>query len=191
MAPLPPNTTARVFFDYVTANTAGVEHTVAWRMPEAVTEPEDVQAAFADFLTALGAATLRVGWRVLRARYQEPLSDFSFPVPLITALETFVGTSAVSFPTNREAEEWTWQGRSPSTGRRVDFSLYGITSAPPTNFRYPAGGASPAWVAATVNALQSFDLNGVPGVIDGSVATWYRYVNFNANSYWERRLRTS
>lgn len=191
MAPLPPNTTGRIFFDYATAATAGVEHTVAWRVPLGEFSSTVVQDNFLAFLQAVGAGNLRVGWRVLRARYQEAGSDFSTPLGLTPGLAAFVGTSAVSFPANREAEEWTWQGRSPGTGRRVDFSLYGITTNPPANFRYPAGAGSPAWVGATVTALNNSSALGRPTTIDGSFPIWYQYVNFNANSYWERRLRTS
>lgn len=191
MAPLPANNTGRIFYDYVTANTAGVEHTVAWRVPLGDFSSTVAQDEFLAFLQAVGAGTFRVGWRLIRARYQAAGAAFSTPLALNAGLTAFVGTNSVSYPAQREAEEWTWQGRSNTSGRRVDFSLYGLAVNPPSNFRYPAGGASPAFVALSVNRLNTQEALGRAVAIDGSSPTWYPYVNFNANSYWERRLRTS
>lgn len=190
MAPLPANNTARIFFDYITGNqSTSKEHTVAWRSAGPGTTHEDVQSAFHGFLQTLGANTFVAGWRVLRVRVQEQGADFSVPVPVIADLGTFVGTAAGNYAQNREAEEWVWSGRSATTGRRVDFSLYGIFTALPTNFRYPAGGSSPGWVAASIAYLNGQAPPVGPLVIDFSRPTWYSYVNVQYNSYWEEQIR--
>lgn len=190
MAPLPANNTARIFFDYITGNqTTSKEHTVAWRSTGPGTTHEDVQSAFLGFLQTVGVNTFVAGWRVLRVRVQEQGADFSVPVPVIPDLGTFVGTAAGSYAQNREAEEWVWSGRSSTSGRRVDFSLYGIFTAFPANFRYPAGGSSPGWVADSIAYLNSLEPPVGPLVIDFTRPTWYQYVNVQYNSYWEEQIR--
>jgi len=190
MAPLPQNFTARIFFDYITGNAAtSKEHTVAWRYSTSVLPALDMQAAFLGFLTALAPSNLIAGWRVLRVRTQAAGALFSFPQTVSVALAAFVGTSNASYPQNREAEEWSWQGRSGSSGRRVDFSLYGLGATPPVNFRYPTGAPSPAWVLSTVNWLNAPLGPDRPVTIDFSTPVWYSYVNEQANSYWEEQIR--
>lgn len=190
MAPLPQNNTARVFFDYITGNQpSSTEHTVAWRSTGPGTTNADVQNTFLGFLQALGAGTLMAGWRVLRVRVQEQGQNFSLPVPVVAGLAAFVGTNASTYPQNREAEEWVWSGRSATSGRRVDFSLYGLAPLVPANFRFPVGGSSPAWVAGTVNYLNGTSAPVGPLVIDFTEPTWYQYVNVQYNSYWEERIR--
>jgi len=190
VAPLPANNTARIFFDYITGNQAtSKEHTVAWRSTGPGTTHEDVQARFLEFLQVLSPGTFVQGWRVLRVRVQEQGADFSVPVPMIAGLAAFVGTFTGAYPQNREAEEWVWSGRSSTTGRRVDFSLYGIGTAFPVNFRYPAGGSSPNWVGPSIAFLNSADPPVGPLVIDFSKPTWYSYVNVQYNSYWEEQVR--
>lgn len=190
MAPLPPNSTARVFFDYVTGNAVtSVEHTVGFRVASSLSD-DGKQLAVSTFLNSIGAGTLVIGWRIIRARVQAAGSNFSQPIPLIAGLASLVGTfNSSAFGADREAIEWTWQGRSYSTGRRVDISLYGLAQALPVNFRLPVGGSSPAWVGNTVTQLNGAATEIL--AIDGAEATWYNYVNANYNSYWERRLRSN
>lgn len=190
MAPLPANSTGRIFFDYVTGvQTTSKEHTVMWRFDPANQTQLQAQGAFLQFLTLMTAGNFRQGWKVIRVRVAQPYSDFSFPVAVDGSLAGFVGTNVSAYPQNREAEEWTWQGRSPTTGKRVDFSVYGISSAAPANFRYPVGAGSPAWVGQTVDLLNSFASTSAPLVIDGTRPIWYQYVNEQANSYWEGQIR--
>lgn len=191
MAPLPQNNTHRMFFDYVTGNTTiATEHTMAVRYNPALRDVSDVQVDFLNFLQAITNGNLFQGWRVLRCRVQAAGSDFSLPVTVVATLASFVGTGAATPAGTDEAKEWTWQGRSNTTGRRVDISMYGISAAFPANFRFPAGGSSPAFVANTVNVLNAKAILGSFLTIDGSPPTYYSYVNGNFNSYWERRLRS-
>lgn len=189
MAPLPQNSTARVFFDYITGNAAtSVEHTMGFRVASSMDDNQK-QLAVSTFLNAIGATLLVVGWRIVRCRVQAAGSNFSLPVPLIAGLASLAGENLDAFSPEREAVEWTWQGRSTSTGRRVDVSIYGIAAAVPPNFRIPAGVGSPNWVNNTIAQLNGAATEIL--VIDGTEAIWYNYVNANYNSYWERRLRSN
>lgn len=192
MAALPENNTARIWFDYITGNLAtSQEHTLLIRGfgPEVTTG--DVQDYLFLFLSALGAANLRQGWRVQGVRLSQAGTNFSIPVPLVPDLASFVGTNTGSLAASEEAREWAWEGRSNTTGRRVSYSIFGIVGATPTNFRLVAGGASPTWVAASIAALGNASVPSTIGTtIDGSKPVWYSYVNVNYNSYWERRIRS-
>lgn len=189
VAPLPQNTTNRVFFDYVTGSQAtSQEHTVAIRAFGPGTTTDDVQNRFRTFLAAIGATNFPGGWKVVRVRYQTAGTTFSVPLALTSTLATFVGTGGNLDPF-QEARELTWQGRSFTTGRRLDFSIYGILLTTPNNFRLVPGAGAPSWVASSVGALAG-NPEGIWTTIDNSQPTWYNYVNVNYNSYWEARIRS-
>lgn len=189
MAPLPPNSTARLFVDYVTGNTLGVEHTFQVRYLGGDRSAADAQARVLSFLGGVGAGNLVVGWRVLRVRTALAGEDFTGVQTPIAGLAAFIGTNGSGYLRDRQTEEWTWQGRGVASPRRVDISLYGLRADVPQTLRHPVGGSSPAWVGASCAALQAA---GSPLVaIDGAEIIWYSYVNQNRNSYWERRIRVS
>lgn len=187
MAPLPQNATARYFFDYVTGNAATSQnHTVQVRCSNETT-PEDAQEAFWSLLTAMGSARFGSGWRVIRVRYQAAGTDFSIPVTLGATLASFVGTGGNVSPPS-EAIELTFQGRSFTSGRRGDLSLYGTVGySLTTNYRLTPGEAS--WVGDAVAVLNSVETI-VWRAVDGTRLTFYPYANWNYNSYWERKLRS-
>jgi len=187
VAPLPANATARFFFDYVTGNAAtSQEHTVQVRCSNE-TSPEDAQTAFLALLNAMGTARFGNGWRVLRVRYQPAGTDFSIPVYMSPTLAAFVGTGGAVTPPN-EALELTFQGRSFTSGRRGDLSLYGTAGYNlSTNYRLTPGEAP--WVQTAVDVLNSVETI-VWRAIDGTRLTFYPYANWNFNSYWERKLRS-
>lgn len=192
MAALPQNNTDRVFIDYITGNSStSREHTLAIRKNGATTA-EDTQVRFLALLNAFGAASFRVGWRVLRVRLQLLGTDFSIPQLVDTGLAAFVGTFNTGYTPRVEAVEETFQGRSGTSGRRVDISLYRAATDAADNFRTPGGATGlPAVVRAVVSSLQlSSSTVGCFLTIDGNVPTWYDYMNSNYNSYWEARSRT-
>lgn len=195
MAPLPQNNTARILFDYVTGNSStSVEHTVAVRYDPLTTPAGNMQGHFYSVLNALGPGRFRVGWRVVRVRTQAAGANFSLPTDIIPPLDTFVGTLATGYVPRVEAVESTFQGRSFTSGRRVDFSLYRAAGDAEANFRVPGGEAGiNAAVTNVVTTLNGFTLDGQDAfiTIDGSPATWYNYMNEQYNSYWEEQLRTS
>ena len=191
MAPLATETTPRLWLDYV-SRSGGVEHTIMVRLPLVGGTPALAQAAMLSFLSAMTGATFYAGWHIIRARYAEAGSTFSLPTDLVSGLKTFVGTRTGTYNGIDDAGEWTYQGRSATTGRRVDISLYGITPAeiPTATGRWVVGSTGcPSWVSNGAAALNATS-DGFR-TIDGSRAVWYAYVNYGRNSYWERRLRVS
>lgn len=189
MAALPQNSTNRVFVDYITgSHAAATEHTAAFRFAD-VESYDDLQARVLDFLSAVGAGNLWTGWRVLGVRGQNAGTNFTFPIPLSVAMQSFTGTgSYTGYSEVHEAVQTTWMCRSFASGRRGRIDLYGIRVGNVLpGFRLTTAGTNPAWIAASVNAL-----NGVAApwvAIDGVRPVWYQYVNFNYNSYWEEQKR--
>lgn len=189
MAPLLPNSTARMFYDYITADSAagGVEHTLMVRFVGTEAQYPDVHQEVTDLFTAIGAARFQSGWKFLRARVSAVDSNISLPTVLPPGLATFVGNAGDN-PRYFEAVEATFQGRSPTTGRRVDISLYGMAGISTNDFyRVQVGNANYAWLGPAVAALNAATIGF--RAIGGSEASWYPYLNLNFNSYWERRLR--
>jgi hypothetical protein len=184
MAPLPPNSTGRVWFDYVTGvGATSQEHSVMFRISDFDTDGDSWSTGFLGVLNGFGAGAFREGWKVLRGRVSAPGSNISLPFTPNAALRAFLGTAVAGGTAVAEALEDTVQGRSLTTGRRVDFSLYKGTGFVDPTFRY---GAPPA----LLTALSSLNIYGLGAVIDGTLASWYTYVNQNYNSYWERELRS-
>lgn len=185
MAPLPPNSTGRVWYTYVTGLVStSREHTVMLRIGTEVTN-DQADAVMLSILEGFGAGAFREGWRILRADIAAAGSTFSFPYQPAAELLDFVGTADIVVPyrASDEAIEDTCQGRSPVSGRRVDFSLYRAVGPIDTTFRY-------GMPLAVATALSVGSGSGVPICIDGEAPVWYTYVNQNYNSYWERRTRS-
>ena len=193
MAPLPQNNTDRLFLDYVTGNSpTSREHTFQVRFSGGQGQLATVQSRALGFLSAPTASFYRDGWRVIRARYQAGGTNFSVPVSLISGLAAFVGNNTPTYAERFEAVEITFQGRSFSSGRRVDVSLYTALSDAQLNFRVPTGPtALPAQLGAMVAQLNGASADNAFLSIDGTFASFYSYANYNYNSYWERRSRTT
>lgn len=192
MAPLPQNNTALMYFDYTTGNTStSQEHTFVVRTREVLTATQiaNVQAAAGALLTGITPGNLRQGWKVIRARKQDAGANFSLPVPLDAFLTAFVGTGPSSSVASAEALEWSFQGRSQTSGRRASVSIYGLVLGIPATLRLDAVGTG--WVGSAVGALNDASEASVGwDAIDGTQVSWYPYVNANYNSYWERELRS-
>lgn len=193
MAPLPQNSTDRLFVDYITGETAtALEHTLQVRMSGGQANVVVVQGRVLAVLNALTPIAFRLGWRVLRCRFQAQGTDFSIPVSVVPGLAAFLGSGGGDYQPRMEAVEDTFQGRSNVTGRRVDLSLYRAVTDAFSNFRVPNGPTGfPAAVGNAVANLNSSAGDGAFLAIDGNPPTWYQYLNQNYNSYWERRLRSS
>jgi len=191
LAPLPQNNTARVFIDYVTGTgTDSKPHTVQIRHDGSETNVAGAQLAFLNVLEALGASLFRDGWKVTGVRSQEEGSNFSFPVPIISGLAAFEGTATGDYAPADEASEVTFQGRSFTSGRRVDFSLYTAVIGPGQNFRFTVADPSlGALVQDAIDALVEAGEGGIFLCIDGTVPSWQLYMNQNNNSYWEDQIR--
>lgn len=191
MAPLSAyNLTTRWYFDYVTGDDAAKAkpHTILWRTAfDSATTEADIQNKFRGFLLALGESNLRQGWHVTGVRKSLAGTDFSVPVALGADLANIEGTGAYTdWKLSAEALEMRWLGRSPLTGVRARFSLYGFFANVLNDFRYTA--AEAAWANNTVGYLNA---PSTPLLVagDNTVATWYPFVDANYNSYWEGELR--
>lgn len=182
MAPLPTNNTAVLFVDYTTG---GAAHTVQLRVPasQGVNVGLGVMAAF---LMAL-QGVLPNAWAVTGTRYRAQNSNLTLPVAP-GALDGFVGTGGAQVVRANEALEFVWVGRSPSTGRRWELSLYGIRLSAPDDFRYSTSNMPPSLATATDTLISASAAAEIVS-IDGDEPIVYPYVNVNYNSYWESRLR--
>lgn len=189
MAPLPQNNTDRWFLDYVTGTgPTSAEHTMSVRLgPDAGVD--GASGVFLGVLNGIGSANLWAGWKPIRMRLQKAGTKFSLPVGMGSALSAFIGTgSNQDYRATTEALELTWQGRSFTTGRRVDLSLYGFRQTGILGeFRYTSAAFAPG--GAVVASLSAQTGASAPLAIDGTEVTWYEYTNFNYNSYWEGRIR--
>lgn len=192
MARVPVNLTWRYYFDYVTA-AAGAEHTFMVRPDSSVgSDSTAVQAAVLGYLQAAGQTFFRVGWRIIRARRAEPNSDITTPVALTTQLSSFAGTVGTTYTADREAWEWRFIARSPSSGRRSALSLFGFhpnVSSPV--WRVTIQTATWGTVVANVTTYLNGSANNFFRAVDGSALAWYPYANLGVNGYWTRRTRIS
>lgn len=189
LPPLPDNNSPVFFFDYVTGSgSTAQEHTTQWRTIDEGINAVVVQQKFALFLNAIGPEGFWTGWRVTGVRFRDQGNTFTVPVTMETSLQNFVGDNDTAHSIRDETNEWVWSGRSPTTGRKMDFSLYGLAIAVSPSFRYTADDAPVGFVTDTLAALNNPPL-GVPVTIDMVFPTFYQYVNVQQNSYWERKLR--
>ena len=183
MAPLPPDNTGRIWYRYVTGQTATAqEHTVCWRYEASQISEYLAQGYFLAFLEALGEGYFRQGWRILDARHAPEGSNISLPVPLHPDLAEFEGTATLGYSAQFEAVEVSFPFRSIITGRRGDFSIYPASLTVPPTFRL-------ANTEPVQTALNDASANGALVAIDKSAPQHYGYNNWNYNSYWERQLR--
>lgn len=189
MAPVAENLSRRIYFDYVTSTNAPVaqEHTTMWRTAFDTPDPgaANAQAKFLAFLTAYGVAGFWAGWRVTGVRVSEGGQTFSVPVTLASGLAAFVGTfSTATAIVSSAAIEAVYVARSPITGVKGRFSIYGRAFASIGDFRDSAGAPTLAAIAELNDATPTILV-----VADNTRGTWAQYNNYNYNSYWETELR--
>lgn len=188
MAPLPENSTARLFLDYTSM---GVNHTVMIRLPSDATLGGIQQFAI-DIADALRTRMLETD-SFFAARLSNVGSDFSFPItfPVLPGILTVAGNVWGQDP---QSTMLSIVGRSYSTGRRVRlqfFSPVSSTSWPDDN-RYNPGDSAPVDTFRT-NVIGTLNGGGISGVqavaIDNTAPGWYPYVNISQNAYWQREQR--
>lgn len=176
MAPLAPNSTARVFVDYTVA---GHQHTLQCRF-DAPNTPSDCLPVIGDFLTAFGnqlyASTLvGVRYTVAGGTVSSPFSAVGMP--------TSWGSGAATG--NESAQYYDFIGRTTG-GRRVRVSVFGAVNVSVNDvFRIPISG-NPPWSDA-LDVLEAAE--GVFIGIDGLQPYWHPYVNTGINAYWRNQIR--
>lgn len=175
MAPLPPNTTARLFVDYTTCKH---QHTIVCRY-DAPNTPADAMDAVSSLWTALDTFIYLA--TVDGARFQEAGSDVSVDVAW-TGDPTYGDENGPE-----EASAWfvDYVGRSLG-GRRVRVSTFGFKLVSYEHiYRVQTGDI--AAVDAGQAALDAAE--GAFLAIDGGEPIWKTYANIGANAYWRNKIR--
>ena len=191
MAPLPDSNTGRVWIDYRTGGGATSQnHSLMIRYSPALggTFAEALVEACSALVTP-GPAAYFDGWAITGARHAVQGSDISFPVTVPSVFLDFEGAGQVAATRADQARESKFVGRTAGQGRRVNFSVYGIvdTTFSEDDFRIVAlEGNYPDTVLSVVTEAETGSWVG----IDGSFTVWYPYMNWQYNSYWERKLRS-
>lgn len=176
MAPLPPQSTARVWLDYSDGTN---EHSLVARLGDAVsvaTAVTNMNAFMLELAPSLNLLT------VIGARAAFDGSNVSNPFTWTGAATYGSGT----MPVVNAPRELRFIGRS-GDGRRVSVSVYGFSGATPPSYRVSAG--VDAAVDDAIDALASASAAGVFLSISTAVPVWKTYASFNFNSYWERQAR--
>lgn len=178
MAPLPSNSTATYFVDYQFG--AGQAHTfqVRFQAPETPATVAARVAALLDDLKAIRPAS----WVITGARVRAAGASISLPTtaPVIQA-GTAGELSGINYPGYVD-----FVGRGSTSGRRVRWTLFGLNTVVPADYRYT--GTEQPQIKTVLDSLKA----GAPNVfltVGGDLPTWQNYVNFGFNSYWERQQR--
>ena len=175
---LPPSNTARYFLDYVIAS--GEARSLQLRL--ANTGLAGDAADWCENMLTQVASSLGTGWAVTGARVAAAGSDVTLPAAAPASPSPGGGALvAALYPQFIAA-----QGRSPTSGRKVRLSLYGLVLNTQGDYRFQVGENTDvdAFLLA-VNALPT----GVGLCIDGSTPTWYDYANQGLNVYHQRQRR--
>lgn len=175
MAPLPPDSTARVKIFY---NTCGKNHTAQIRFTEPNTT-DDVVTAFNDFITAIGGAF-----------YHTSFIDAQVAVSGSNVFNPVAGGWPVTWggeagPLDASADYLDFVGRSLD-GRRVRLSLFGAAQTV-VDQKFRSLSTDSEAVDAAVEVL-----NGAEGVflsINGFQPIWKSYANLGNNAYWRNKIR--
>lgn len=191
MAPLPDTNTGRAWIDYHTGGgVTSQQHSVMIRFNT------DTGGNFAGalsvlglILTSVGAGNYFTGWQADSARYALPGSAISLPAPLPAGLASFVGTGQAVATLAEQAREVKFVGRGPFTGRKVNFSLYGLNNAQFAAADFRIDRSAENFVGDVLDVIEEMD-TGYLVTIGLDRATYYEYANWQYNSYWEGELRT-
>lgn len=190
MAPLPVESTGRVWIDYVTGvGATSQEHTVMLRFNGSSGGTViGALAVLGDTLAAPGAGSYITGWQALRARAAVAGQVVSIPQTLPLSLQTFVGTGVGSVTRQDEAREFRLVGRGVPSGRRGSLSIYGLLPSLFTSADFRISRTAETVVDDYLTVLEDSD-SGYALNIAGERLTWYPYANWQYNSYWEGELR--
>lgn len=175
MAPLPPDSSARVWIDY---HTCGEDHTcmIRYKAPATVTDVADAFTALISHIGGAFALSSLVGVRDAAdgSNVSNP-SAGTWPV----SWGSGAGDHAMS------AHYIDFVGRSLD-GRRVRLALFGASESQGGD-DYRLTSAENAAVLASVAVL-----NGTPNIfisINKFQPVWYPYADVGINAYWRNRIR--
>lgn len=175
MAPLPPSSTARVFYDY---SQGPVQHTLMVRVTEAAAQA-DIDANVEAFLNAI--APILVASTITGVRRAELGSDVTLPITSAIQGDTFgAGAGDIS----SSARQISFTGRSPG-GRKARVSMFGLNFAP-TDYRFSGGengAARDAWESLGTDADVFIGIDGLSPVL------WHQYANVGLNDHYVKEAR--
>lgn len=178
MAPLPVESTARLFVDYTTCSE---QHTLMCRFGVG-SSVGDAIALVDAFLIALDDFVLAA--TIDAARVADLGSTFTYPVSW-TGAATFGAGVGTHYKT---ANYLDFVGRSIG-GRRVRMAVFGAVFHADTvgtgDYRFNA--TDEARVAAALAVLEASSTE--PVAIDGDAAVWQQYANCGVNAYWRNNIR--
>lgn len=183
LAPLPPNSTDRVFVRYFTGWN---EHTLICRTNALEFAQSDVLQDIKAFLDSV-RPVLSSAWAIREVSTQLAGSLVTFPIDP-GVLAGFTGGSAGTQALEDAPVQWNFIGRGTSTGRKTRVGLYGLNTTRPASFRL-SGAGLPLWATEAINSLTASSVRSFV-TIGGDRATWYDYVNAQFNSYWESEQRS-
>ena len=180
MAPLPPESTGRIWIDYQ-AN--GFGHTVMFRYPGTGDPAPAVITGINGILTAM-QPFMPTNWTLLGIRYAVAGSTVSNALNAAIITPTGAGT-----PKQGEAPAYlTILGRS-AQGRRARIFFIGTSVSAAdeggVNGDYRTSATESSSVLALLTAAQNSGLVAV----DGLQPVWKPYVNVGYNAYWQKRVR--
>lgn len=175
MAPLPPNSTARLKVFYQNAE---AEHTLIIRLADISNAPGaegNLQAILADVGGAFHFS------EITAVQISAALSDVFLDYPATLLIGDTWGTDPATEESN--ATGMTFIGRSGG-GRRAKFTIFGYKN-PLSEFRV-TGGES-VGVEDAVIVLNTASASFI--AIDGLEAVWKNYVDIKANDHWVKEAR--
>jgi len=177
MAPLPPETTSRLWVDY----TDGIHtHSLMWRFNNVTSNSAECQSNIHTWLTAIAPNLFEI--TILGMRLAGEGSTVSFPGTWTGSSSYGTGAqTAVNAPV-----EIRYEGRSV-TGRKVHAGVYGYKEG--LNGAYRIVIVPESALEDGLVALQSAASTGAFVCIDESTPIFKDYVNIQNNSYWERKAR--
>lgn len=176
MAPLPENSTARLF---VIQTGPHGEHVTLMRFGPAVSSAEAVAAARAICVRA--AALTHNSTAFSRARWSAKGEEVSFPVPWGASIPGLLGEA---FGPEEYPNFFSLVGRSVD-GRRVRMTFFGQPSLVHGDYRYQRGDGGS--VAALLDHVQA--ANPPVLTISESIPIWNDYLNLGVNAYYQRKRR--
>lgn len=177
MAPLPVESTGRLFVDYSTCQEV---HTAMVRFGTGG-NAGDAMAMLDSFWIAI--TSLMYLGTIQAARVADLGSTVTYPVTW-TGAASFGSGAGSHYQTANYVD---FVGRSIG-GRRVRLATFGLIShADTSNSDYRHQATDSAAVAAGLAVLEAS--TDTPVAIDGSPAVWQQYADIGVNAYWRNHIR--
>jgi len=185
MAPLPDNSTARLFLDYTSRH---VEHTLLLRFDGDLPSAGSYATGYAEIL----ANRMFDDDSFFRARFSDAGADFSLPIAFTAVPGAIPAATTNSWAQDPESAFVSFVMRGLTTGRRsrVEFFTGVPTPSWPSDNRYNPGDAAPI-DTLRINFQNAAASGGTLPLITvgGDEVTVYGYVNIALNAYWQRKQR--